>query len=95
MPTPTAPLVVGAKSPQLTSGVYVIFTNMTKNEKVTILASGGEVVVAKDTWENGDVVLVQVLGKYNSSSLVTAAKGAVNKNFGTLSEDTTTVGINL
>ena len=95
MPTTIQPMVLGAKSTQLTDGVPVTFNNLTRGGKVTILASGGEAVTTQDNWVTGDEILIQVIGKYNSSTKVTSTKGGVSKNLGTLSEDASTPGINL
>lgn len=95
MPTTTQPMVLGAKSTQLTAGVYVIFQNLTRGGKVTVEGKSGEATSTQENWVNGDDILIQVVGKYNSSVKVTSAKGGVKKSLGTLSEDTSTPAINL
>ena len=95
MPTPNKPMVIGAKSTQLVAGTFVIFRNLTRSGKETVEAKSGEAVATPTGWENGDVISIEVFGKYNSSDLVTLTSGSARKSFGTLSADTTTPAINL
>ena len=95
MPTPNKPMLLGAKSTQLVAGTSVIFRNLTRSGKVTVEAKSGEAVTNQPTWVNGDVISIEVYGKYNSSDQVTASNGSARKLFGTLAADTTTDAINL
>lgn len=98
MPTHTKPITIGAKSSSLSTGDRIIFRNLTRGGKETVVCnSSGESVISSvpAAWVNGDTVAVEVHGRYNYGATETITTGGINKNIGTLSGDTTTPAINL
>jgi len=98
MPTQTTPLTIAAKSSTLGTGDYIVFTNLTHGTKKKVQCnSKGEAVVDNppSDWAIGDTILIEVFGKYNSGTTQAIGKGGVQKDLGTLSEDTNTVDVSL
>lgn len=95
MPTPAKPLVLAAKHANLVAGTVVTYRNLTRQGKITVEGSGGEAVGNGLDWENDDVISIEVKGKYNESAEITASKGSAKNVFSSMSEDTSTPGINL
>ena len=98
MPTPTTTVTIGAKSSTLDASNYITFRNLTNGTSRTVQCnSNGEAIVQgpPTAWVNGDVISVEVRGKYNKSQTATITKGGINVNLGTLTEDSSTEGVNL
>ena len=90
---PKKVLNVGAKISTLAG--LVIFRNLTKKEKITVQAVSGEALAAVDGWENSDKILIEVMGKFNYSTTITASSGAAIKEITTLTEDTSSPAVDL
>jgi len=98
MPTTQIPITIAAKSSTLGAGDYITFQNLTRGGKRTVKCSSkGEAAINNppNTWVDGDVILIQVSGKYNKGAQATIHEGGIRYDLGTLSEDTTTVAVSL
>ena len=95
MPTPTQPITLGAQDALIVLGTNVIFRNLSRSGKVTKEGANGEAITTGPDWADGDEISIEVYGKYNASAKVTVAKGKASTKGLSLSEDTSTIGINL
>ena len=101
MAEPQKPVLLGAKSSTLAAStikIYVNFRNLTHGGiKRVAFDSNGEAIL--DTpyadWEVGDVISIEVYGKYNKATSETLTKGGISADLGSLTEDTSTVAVNL
>jgi len=95
MPTPPKVITLGAKDTLITPGTTVIFRNLTRQGKVTQEGVGGEAVTTGSNWKEGDKISVEVFGRYSVSTVVTVNRGGIKASSLSLSEDTSTPGIDL
>jgi hypothetical protein len=95
MPTPTKPKILGAKHASLVAGVYVTFKNLSRSGKVTVEAASGEAVITETDWEEGDIISIEVSGKYLQSTTATVSKVGIKPAFSAMTADTKSPAINL
>jgi nitrous oxidase accessory protein NosD len=101
MPEPTVGILLGFQA-GVNKHTPVTFRNLTRGGvvKATMSAKGGTgeavSIQAPATWVNGDVVRVEIMGKYDYGASVTISKGSGAVKFsGSLSEETDTVAVEL